>query len=150
MIGGNFQTSNRGIESDNLENNFVNNSWCVTDINLTRVPFRYNEFNYFLDKFSKLFLILNSAIKSFCYFAIFLIFRVLLNSGNWKRDTTLRVECLYSTADCCRNVRLHSEQEVGPASRYQDDLLGNYTATNLQNGRFFYTLDLGKSKYKLP
>ena len=56
MIGGNFQTSNRGIESDNLENNFVNNSWCVTDINLTRVPFRYNEFNYFLDKFSKLFL----------------------------------------------------------------------------------------------
>ena len=40
MVGGNFQTSNRGIESDNLEFNFVNNSWCVTDINLTQVPFR--------------------------------------------------------------------------------------------------------------
>ena len=41
MVGGNFQTSNRGIESDNLEFNFINNSWCVTDINLTQVPFRY-------------------------------------------------------------------------------------------------------------
>ena len=41
MIGGNFQTSIRGIESDNLENHFINSSWCVTDINPTRVPFRY-------------------------------------------------------------------------------------------------------------
>ena len=50
MIGGNFQTSNRGIESDNLENNFVNNSWCVTDINLTRVPFRYSILKCFVNK----------------------------------------------------------------------------------------------------
>ena len=41
MIGGNFQTSNRGIETDDMETNFVNNSWCVADINLTQVPFRY-------------------------------------------------------------------------------------------------------------
>ena len=45
MVGGNFQTSNRGIESDDLEFNFINNSWCVTDINLTQVPFRYLNYN---------------------------------------------------------------------------------------------------------
>lgn len=55
------------------------------------------------------------------------------------------MECLYDTTNCCRKISLESEPVVGPASRYQDDLLGNYTATNLQNGRFFYTRDLGKS-----
>ena len=55
------------------------------------------------------------------------------------------MECLYDTTDCCRKISLESDPVVGPASRYQDDLLGNYTATNLQNGRFLYTRDLGKS-----
>ena len=52
MIGGNFQTSGRGIESDDLESNFVNNSWCVTDINLTRVPFRSTNLHFLLCQIS--------------------------------------------------------------------------------------------------
>ena len=67
-----------------------------------------------------------------------------MNSGNWRRDTTLRVECLYNNTDCCRNVQLDSDAGVGPGSKYQSSLLGNYTATNLHNGRFLYTRDIGK------
>ena len=70
-------------------------------------------------------------------------FRVLLDNGNWRRDTTLRIECLFDTTKCCRNVQLDSETGVGPGSRYHENLLGNYTATNLQNGRFFYTRNIG-------
>ena len=143
MIGGNFQTSGRGIESDDLENHFVNRSWCVTDINLTRVPFRYKSSKYFYQKRQfirysnfKLPLILDSIFEN--------DFRVLLNSGNWERDTTLRVECLYNTTSCCRKIRLDSEEGVGPANRYQRQLLGSYTATSLRNGRFFYSKDQGK------
>ena len=66
-----------------------------------------------------------------------------LNSGTWARDTTLRVECLYNNTNCCRNVRLISEKGIGPANRYQISLLGDYTATNLRNGRFLYTKDEG-------
>ena len=71
------------------------------------------------------------------------LFRVLLNSGNWRRDTTLRVECLYNNTGCCRKVQLDSEARVGPVSRYQSNLLGNYTATDLHNGRYLYTRDIG-------
>ena len=68
MVGGNFQTSNRGIESDNLENNFANNSWCVTDINLTQVPFRYYNFWDFnlCDEMLKFSWYSYSIIFSFC------------------------------------------------------------------------------------
>ena len=74
------------------------------------------------------------------------LFRVLLNSGNWRRDTTLRIECIYNNTECCRNVLLDSKTRVGPGSRYQSNLLGNYTATNLHNGRFLYTRDIGKER----
>ena len=62
----------------------------------------------------------------------------------------MRVACLYDTNNCCRNVRLESEHRVGPASRYQSNLLGNYTATELRNGRFFYTKDEGNHILKSP
>ena len=52
MIGGNFQTSGRGIESNDLESSFVNNSSCVTDINLTRVPFRSRNLHFLLYQIS--------------------------------------------------------------------------------------------------
>ena len=69
--------------------------------------------------------------------------RVLLNSGAWQRDTTLRVECLHDTENCCRNVRLESEAGVGPAHKYHNQLLGTYTATGLRNARFWYLKDQG-------
>ena len=70
-------------------------------------------------------------------------FRVLLSSGTWQRDTTLRVECLHDTENCCRNVRLESENGVGPAHKYHNQLLGTYTATGLRNARFWYLKDQG-------
>ena len=69
--------------------------------------------------------------------------RVLLNSGAWQRDTTLRIECLHDTENCCRNVRLESEDGVGTAHKYHNELLGTYTATGLRNARFWYLKDQG-------
>lgn len=71
-------------------------------------------------------------------------FLVWSGGNGWQRDTFLRFECLDTEIPCCERIALVASPK-GLANTWQPARLGVYQATNLRNGRYFYTHEKGGS-----